>query len=300
MLAIRYCCFRIHRMVEVGRILWGSSSSIPSQAGSARAGCLGLHPAVFEYIRKGLSLQNISWWPGPWFDHSHKVKKMGLCSTWNFMCFNVCPLPLFPDVGHCQSLVPSFSFTPIQYLYTWTGSIWASSSLGWTPKVLLCRAAFQSVSPQPVLEPGIIKAQVQEFALSFVEPHEVFLFSFFLPAKAVLESSVLMWCISHSSQFCVVNLLRVHSCPFTQVIKESIRRYWSQYWSPDYTTSVLPPAGLHATLSAWPFLFSIHLTVHWYNLYILSLSVRALETVTRDLLKLKLQSVSRNCQKNGC
>lgn len=188
------------------------------------------------------------------------------------MCFNVQPLPLTLMLG-TTSLVPSFLFIPVQYLYTWTGSTWASSSLGWTAKILLCRTAFQSASTL-YWSLRLLKPRCRNlhflcwtwWGFSHFSFLSRFLWKAVCPCGVLttLSSFLLLWACSGCA------LVSSH------VINESIRNYWPQYWSLGCTTSVLPPAGLHATLPVWPFLFSIHLTVHWYNPYIVSFSVRIL------------------------
>jgi len=45
---------------------------------------------------------------------------------------------------------------------------------------------------------------VQDFAHPFVEIHEVPVSLFFQPAEIPVNSNTAIWCISHSSQFCVI------------------------------------------------------------------------------------------------
>lgn len=68
---------------------------------------------------------------------------------------------------------------------------------------LLCKAVFYAVGPLPVLVPGIIPSQVQNLALLVVELREVPLSQLLQPVQVPLDGSTSIWCMSHSSQFCV-------------------------------------------------------------------------------------------------
>jgi len=50
---------------------------------------------------------------------------------------------------------------------------------------------------------GFIPSQVQDFALPFVELHEMPVGPFLLPFKVPFNSKSTIWCSSHSSQFCI-------------------------------------------------------------------------------------------------
>lgn len=55
-------------------------------------------------------------------------------------------------------------------------------------------------------------------------------------------------CIRHFSHFIIICELAGGSvCATVQVINEGVKEYWPQYQSLGYTTSYLPPTGLHAT-----------------------------------------------------
>ena len=69
---------------------------------------------------------------------------------------------------------------------------------------VLHKAAFKPVKPQCVLVHGIFPSVGQDFALPFKEFHEVPLCPFLQPVKVPLNGSVTFWCISHSSELCIV------------------------------------------------------------------------------------------------
>lgn len=91
------------------------------------------------------------------------------------------------------------------------------SSTG-TPQALLLRAPFQQISSQPVLVHGVIHPQVQDPALAFVECQEFPLCPFLQPVEILLSGTAALWCISHSSQFCIISTLAEKAVyPFIQV-----------------------------------------------------------------------------------
>ena len=59
----------------------------------------------------------------------------------------------------------------------------------------------------------VIPPQMQDLTFPFLERHEVPVKSFLQPARAPLNGRTTIYCISHSSHFCILcgNLLRVHS-----------------------------------------------------------------------------------------
>lgn len=85
------------------------------------------------------------------------------------------------------------------------------------PTVLLHRTAFQQVSPQPLLVPGVAPSQVQdpEFAfdgLDWISPETV---------QVSLKGRTAFWCVSHLPQFCIIcKLAEGDLCPFIQVFDE--------------------------------------------------------------------------------
>lgn len=108
-------------------------------------------------------------------------------------------------------------------------------------KVHLCRTAFQMVSPEPVLEHGVILPQGQtgHFTLwNFMRLLSV------LP----LNDSTPIWCIIHFSQFYIISKIAEGApCPNAQGINENVTQYWPQYWSLGCTANDWSLTGLCAS-----------------------------------------------------
>ena len=73
------------------------------------------------------------------------------------------------------------------------GALLAHSQLGvhQDPKPL-CRAAFQLVGSQPVLVPGVIPTQMQDFAFSLVELREIPLILIIQSVKVPLNGNTIL------------------------------------------------------------------------------------------------------------
>ena len=69
------------------------------------------------------------------------------------------------------------------------------------PQVLSCQAAFQLGGPQHIFLHRVVLAEVQDFALLLVEPHEVPVSSVRQPVEVPVDGSTALWCVSHSFQF---------------------------------------------------------------------------------------------------
>jgi len=94
--------------------------------------------------------------------------------------------------------------------------------------------------------PGVVPPQVQDSAL-LVELHKVPVGPFLQPVEVPLDSSMTLWCVSHSSQFRIISKLAEGTlCPITQIISKDVEKDWTQYWPPVYTASYWPPARLRA------------------------------------------------------
>lgn len=64
---------------------------------------------------------------------------------------------------------------------------------------------------------GIIPAQVQEFALPFIEFHGVPVSSFPQPVKAASYVSAIIWCINYNFEFCIICKIAASALrPFVQ------------------------------------------------------------------------------------
>ena len=83
--------------------------------------------------------------------------------------------------------------------------------------------------PQHILVHGFVLPEGQDFALPLVECHEVPVSPFLQPVKVPLDGSVTLWCISHSSQFCVIHKsAECELCPIMQIIND-VKQDWTQY-----------------------------------------------------------------------
>ena len=95
---------------------------------------------------------------------------------------------------------------------------------------LFCKAAFQPFGPQPILVHEVIPLQVQDFVFSFDGLHEIPVSPFLQPVEVPLDGSMTLWCISRSSQFCVISKLAHGAlCPIIQIINEDVEQDWTQY-----------------------------------------------------------------------
>ena len=98
-----------HRMVGVGRDLWGSSSPTPlPKQGHLQQAAQDLVQVGLEYLqRRRISLGNL-------FQSfvTFRVKKFFLMFRWNFLCFNLCLLSLVLSLGTTEeSLAPCLTST---------------------------------------------------------------------------------------------------------------------------------------------------------------------------------------------
>lgn len=102
-----------HRIIKVRRKFLSSSSPASLlQVGAAISGFLGLSSWIFNISQLGTTQVSCStvWLPS-------EYKKVFLVFRWNFLIFNLCPLPLVLIVATTEkSLVPSSSFSPKRYL----------------------------------------------------------------------------------------------------------------------------------------------------------------------------------------
>ncbi|PKU46224.1 hypothetical protein llap_3448 [Limosa lapponica baueri] len=97
-------------------------------------------------------------------------------------------------------------------------------------QVFFHKAALQHVSPQPVLVQEVIPPQVQHPRLALVEFHQVPLCPTLQPVQVSLYGSTAFSCVSHSSQFRIINKLAEGPFHlFIQVIDEYIEEAWTQY-----------------------------------------------------------------------
>jgi len=72
-----------------------------------------------------------------------------------------------------------------------------------TPRAFSAKLFPSWAAPQYVLVHGVVSPQVQNFALPFVDLHEVPISPFLQPLQVLLDGSATPWHISYSLQFCV-------------------------------------------------------------------------------------------------
>ena len=92
-------------------------------------------------------------------------------------------------------------------------------------QILFCKVAFQPGSPRDVLVPEVVPPQVQDFAFSRVELHEVPVIPFLQPAEVTLNGSMTLWCLSATSSSFVslAKPLRLRSVPSSRSLMKMLR-----------------------------------------------------------------------------
>ncbi|KAK4830080.1 LOW QUALITY PROTEIN: hypothetical protein QYF61_008418 [Mycteria americana] len=88
-------------------------------------------------------------------------------------------------------------------------------------EVLFRRAAFKPLFPKPVALHGVVVAQVQDLALSLVEPHTIGPSPSIQPVRGALD-------------------------PFVQIVDKDIKQDWPQHRALGDTTCDRPPTGLNS------------------------------------------------------
>ncbi|KAK4814173.1 hypothetical protein QYF61_010005 [Mycteria americana] len=97
-------------------------------------------------------------------------------------------------------------------------------------QVLFHRAAFQPLFPKPVALHGVIVTQVQDPALSFVEPHTIGLSPSIQPVQVPLQSLPTLKQINTPTQLGVACKLTEGALdPLVQIIDKDIKQNWPQY-----------------------------------------------------------------------
>ncbi|KAK4827635.1 hypothetical protein QYF61_019845 [Mycteria americana] len=98
------------------------------------------------------------------------------------------------------------------------------------PRVLFCLAAFQPLFPKPVALHGVVVTQVQDLALSLVEPHTVGPGPSIQPVQVPLQSLPTLQQINAPAQLGVICKLTEGALdPFIQIIDKDIKQNWPQY-----------------------------------------------------------------------
>ncbi|KAK4811614.1 hypothetical protein QYF61_017005 [Mycteria americana] len=115
------------------------------------------------------------------------------------------------------------------------------------PQVFLCWAAFQPLFPKPVALHGVAVAQVQDPALSLVEPHTIGPSPWIQPVQVPLQSLPTLKQINTPAQLGVVCKLTEGALdPFVQIIDKDIKQGWPQHRALGDTACDQPPTGVNS------------------------------------------------------
>ncbi|KAK4830739.1 hypothetical protein QYF61_013189 [Mycteria americana] len=114
-------------------------------------------------------------------------------------------------------------------------------------QVLFCQAAFQPLFPKPVALHGVAVAQVQDPALSLVEPHTIGPSPSIQPVQVPLQSLPTLKQINTPAQFGVICKLPEGALdPFVQIIDKDIKQNWPQHRALGNTACDRPPTGVNS------------------------------------------------------
>ncbi|GAB0208342.1 mitochondrial enolase superfamily member 1 [Grus japonensis] len=115
------------------------------------------------------------------------------------------------------------------------------------PQVLFHQAAFQALFPKPVALHGVVVTQVQDLALSLVEPHTIGLSPLIQPVQIPLQSLPTLEQIDTPSHLSVICKLTEGALdPLIQIIDKDIKENWSQCLALGNTTGDRPPTGFNS------------------------------------------------------
>ncbi|KAK4821552.1 hypothetical protein QYF61_022017 [Mycteria americana] len=152
-----------------------------------------------------------------------------------------CPSP----AGHTISDTSQDAIGFLGHLGTLLAHIQAAVSQH--PQVLLCRAAFQPLFPKPVALHGAVVAQVQDLALSLVEPHTIDLSPSIQPVQVPLQSLPTLKQINTPAQLGVICKLTEGAVdPLVQIIDKDIKQNWPQQRALGNTACDRPPTGVNS------------------------------------------------------
>ncbi|KAK4810419.1 hypothetical protein QYF61_025526 [Mycteria americana] len=114
-------------------------------------------------------------------------------------------------------------------------------------QVLFCWAAFQPLFPKPVALHGVVVAQVQDLALSFVEPHTIGPSPSIQPVQVPLQSLPTLKQINTPTQLGVLCRLTEGALnPLVQIIDKVIKQDWPQPRALGNTTCDWPPTRVNS------------------------------------------------------
>ncbi|KAK4826742.1 hypothetical protein QYF61_010995 [Mycteria americana] len=111
------------------------------------------------------------------------------------------------------------------------------------PQVLFCQAAFQPLFPKPVALHEVAVAQVQDLALSLVEPHTIGLSP---SIQSVQNLSTLKQNNTPAQLGVVCKLTEGALNPLVQIIVKDIEQNWPQYSALENTTCDWTPTGFNS------------------------------------------------------
>ncbi|KAK4811561.1 hypothetical protein QYF61_016020, partial [Mycteria americana] len=115
------------------------------------------------------------------------------------------------------------------------------------PQVLLWWAAFQPLFPKPVALHGVVVAQVQDPALSLVEPHTIGPSPWIQPVQVPLQSLPTLKQINTPTQLGVVCKLPEGALvPFVQITDKDVKQGWPQHRALGNTPCDRPPTGFNS------------------------------------------------------
>ncbi|GAB0184399.1 hypothetical protein GRJ2_000905200 [Grus japonensis] len=98
------------------------------------------------------------------------------------------------------------------------------------PQVLFLQAPFQPLFPKPVGLHGVVVTQLQDPALSLVEPHTIGLGPLIQPVQIPLQSLPALKQINTPTQLGVICKLTEGALnPLVQIIEKDIKEHWPQY-----------------------------------------------------------------------
>ncbi|KAK4810721.1 hypothetical protein QYF61_007695 [Mycteria americana] len=152
----------------------------------------------------------------------------------------------FPSpAGHAISDTSQDAVGLLGYLGTLLAHIQAA--VNQHPQVLFCQAAFQPLFPKPVALHGVAVAQVQDPALSLVEPHTIDLGPSIQPVQIPLQSLPTLKQINTPAQLGVVCKLTEGALdPLIQFIDKDIKQNWPQHRALGNTACDRPPTGVNS------------------------------------------------------
>ncbi|KAK4816192.1 hypothetical protein QYF61_012657 [Mycteria americana] len=108
-------------------------------------------------------------------------------------------------------------------------------------------AAFQPLFPKPVALHGVAVAQVQDLALSLVEPHTIDLIPLIQPVQVPLQSLPPLKKINTPTQLGVICKLTESTLdPFVQIIDKDVKQNWPQHRALGNTACDWPPTGVNS------------------------------------------------------